>query len=57
MTLADRLEKRIREIPARNPGYISVVSETLSNVLSASLIRQIALEAAAEATDGKMSQS
>jgi len=56
MTLADRIEKRIREIPANNPGYISVVQETLGRILAPSLLRRIALEAAAEATAGKMSE-
>ena len=46
MTLADRIEKRIRRIPASNPAYISFVPKTLGNVLDAELLRFIALEAA-----------
>lgn len=45
-TLADRIEARIRDIPASNPGYISVVRETLGAVLSRELLRKIAEEAA-----------
>jgi hypothetical protein len=46
MTLADKFEERLKTIPASNPGYISCMPETLANVLSASLLRRIALEAA-----------
>lgn len=49
MTLVDRIEKRIREIPASNPGYVSLVREDLGMVLSHDLLRKIAEEAAAEA--------
>ena len=55
-SLADRIEKRMREIPASNSSYISPIQENLGRVLSESLIRRIALEAAAEATGGKMSE-
>lgn len=41
--LADRIEKRIREIPAKNPGHIWAVSDHL--------IRKIAEEAARAAAD------
>lgn len=55
-TLADRIEQRIRKLPCNsNPSYIAVTRETLGDVLAKDLIRWIALEAAAEATDGKMS--
>lgn len=48
-SLADRIEKRIREIPAHNPGVISCVQENLGRVLSRDLLRRIAVEAADEA--------
>lgn len=47
--LAGCIEKRIREIPASNPGVIAMYPTTLANVLDRSLLRKIALEAAAEA--------
>jgi hypothetical protein len=50
MTLADRIERRIRNIPANNPGYISVCPENLGSILSNALLRKIAQEAADEAT-------
>lgn len=49
MTLAERIEERIREMPACNPGYLAVVPETLGRVLHRELIRKIAEVAAAEA--------
>lgn len=48
--LADRIERRIREIPANNPGVISFCHETIGSLLSHNLLRKIAEEAAAEAT-------
>lgn len=47
MTLADRIEARIREIPASNPGVISFAKPALHRVLDRDLIRRIAEEAAA----------
>jgi hypothetical protein len=49
MTLADRIEKRIAEIPASNPGYMAMTNETLGTVLDRNLLRRIAEEAADEA--------
>jgi len=50
LSLADRIEVRIREIPASNPGYVSAFAgETLGNVLSRDLLRKIAETAAKEA--------
>lgn len=46
MTLVDRIEDRIRAIPASNPGYIAFYPETLGHVLSRPLLRRIAEEAA-----------
>lgn len=48
-SLADRIEKRIREIPAHNPGVISCMQENLGRLLARDLLRRIALEAADEA--------
>ena len=48
LKLADRIEKRIREIPASNPGVVSFTESVLRNVLSRDLIRRIAEEAAKE---------
>ena len=45
-TLADKIEKAIRAIPAQNPGYISSHSETLGRLLSPAIIREIARVAA-----------
>lgn len=49
MTLTERIENRIRAIPASNPGFISVGSRTLGDLLADDLLRTIAKEAAAEA--------
>ncbi len=51
MTLAGRIEQRIRAIPTSNPSYISVAPETLGRLLSDRLLRKIAEEAAAEAVN------
>lgn len=53
MTLADRIEKRIRAIPASNPGYVAVTRETLGDLLARDLLRKIALEAADEASKSR----
>lgn len=47
-TLADRIERRLLNLPANNPGVISFHPTTLQNVMSRELIRRIATEAAAE---------
>ena len=49
--LHTRIERRIREIPSSNPGYVSVVPENLGRLLSRSLLERIATEAAKEAQD------
>lgn len=49
MTLADRIEQRIKTIPVKGGAYMALYPETLRNVLSSGLIRKIAEEAAAEA--------
>lgn len=49
-TLTDRIEARIRKIPASNPGYISVRTDgTLEDLLDDNLLRRIAEVAADEA--------
>lgn len=48
-SLADRIEARIRQIPARNPVYISMRQETIAETLDSRLIRKIAEAAAKEA--------
>jgi hypothetical protein len=52
-TLSDQIEKRIRDIPASNPGYISLYPETLGSILSPELIREIAKAAAEVALSKK----
>ena len=47
-SLADRIEERIRKIPVTSTSHMALYQETLSNVLSRPLIRQIAEEAAKE---------
>lgn len=39
--LAARIEKRIRDLPARNPSYVSFYDEKLGDLLSDHLIREI----------------
>jgi hypothetical protein len=45
-TLADKIEERIKKLPAHNPAYISMCQQTLEDVLDENLLRHIALEAA-----------
>lgn len=47
--LTDRIEKRIRAIPANNPAFITAAPATLGRLLDGDLIRKIASEAAIEA--------
>lgn len=47
--LADKIELAIRNIPANNPGYISVRNTTLDDQLSRGLLRRVAEVAAAVA--------
>lgn len=55
--LTDRIEKRIRAIPANDPGYISAVPGTLGRILDGDLIRKIAEEAAIEAALTNMEEA
>ena len=48
-TLSERIEARIRAIPANNPGYISVVQSDLGQLLASDLLERIAMDAADEA--------
>lgn len=48
MTLAERIEKRIRAIPTSDPRYISFAPSTLGKLLAPALLRKIAEEAANE---------
>lgn len=47
--LADRIERKIKNIPAHNPAYVSAVPLTLGKILDARVLRKIAEEAANEA--------
>lgn len=49
MTLAERIERRISDIPASNPSVMSLYPTTLDSILSRDLIKEIAKQAAAEA--------
>ena len=51
VTLAERIERRIRKIPAENSGYISACQSFLGRELSGELLKAIANEAAQEAQD------
>lgn len=51
LDLADRIERRLRGIPASHGGYISVLPSDLGRVLSRELLSRIADEAAKEAQD------
>lgn len=46
MTLAEKIEAAVRDIPANNPSYISFRQEKLSDVVSRELIKSIAQVAA-----------
>jgi len=49
--LVDRIRRRISAIPATNPGILSLYPDTLSDILSHSLLQKIAKEAAAAARE------
>jgi hypothetical protein len=59
MNLRDRIYERIRKMPARVGGYISVAPDTLGSLMDDDLLRRVATEAADEAgrpdtsTDGR----
>lgn len=49
--LEERIRQRVGGIPANNPGYISVASNTLARILAAPLLDRIAKEASLECAD------
>jgi len=51
--LADKIEAKIREIPASHGGYITVAPSNLGRVLDGALLRKIA-EVAATVANGEL---